>query len=228
MNAGAALRAAHRYLMNTYRRPQLVFTRGRGCYIYDHRGRRYLDFLGGIAVNALGHAHPAVVRALRRQAARAIHVSNLYHNEFQGPLAEQLAACSGMDRVFFTNSGSEAVETALKLARAYAKQKTNGASRVRLLALDGAFHGRTFGALSATAQPKYHAGLEPMLAGFACAPFGDLAAAARLAVGEPPAAPAPSTTMLTATLTGSCRARGAAPCRVAVSVRTTRSSSASR
>lgn len=163
MNAAAALRAAHRYLMNTYRRPQLVFTRGRGCYVYDHRGRRYLDFLGGIAVNALGHAHPAVVRALRRQAARAIHVSNLYHNEFQGPLAEQLAACSGMDRVFFTNSGSEAVETALKLARAYAKQKTNGASRVRLLALDGAFHGRTFGALTVTAAAKYRDPFAPLL-----------------------------------------------------------------
>ncbi len=163
MNAAAVLRTADRFLMNTYRRPPLVFTRGRGCYLYDHRGRRYLDFLGGIAVNALGHAHPAVVRVLQRQAARAIHISNLYHNEFQGPLAEKLVACSGLDRVFFTNSGSEAVETALKLARAYAKQKTNGAPRTRLLALENAFHGRTFGALTVTAAAKYRDPFAPLL-----------------------------------------------------------------
>lgn len=175
MNAAAALRLANRFLMNTYRRPPLVFTRGRGCYVYDHRGRRYLDFLGGIAVNALGHAHPAVIRVLRRQAARAIHISNLYHNEFQGPLAEQLAACSGMDRVFFTNSGSEAVETALKLARAYAKQKTNGAPCVRLLALEGAFHGRTFGALTVTAAAKYRDPFAPLVPDVTFVRFNDVA-----------------------------------------------------
>lgn len=164
MNAAHVLRASQRHLMNTYRRPPLVFTRGRGCYVYDHRGRRYLDFLGGIAVNALGHAHPAVVRVIRRQAGRAIHFSNLYHSEFQGPLAAKLAACSGLDRVFFTNSGSEAVEGALKLARAYAKQKTRGGpAPTRVLALENSFHGRTFGALAVTAPAKYREPFAPLM-----------------------------------------------------------------
>ena len=110
-----------RYLMNTYKRPPLVFARGRGCRLYDTDGREYLDFLGGIAVNALGHAHPRLVRVIRREAGRAIHLSNLFHNPYQGRLAKKLAEWSGLDRVFFTNSGTEAIEGALKLARAHAK-----------------------------------------------------------------------------------------------------------
>src|ERR1700734_3651251 len=112
--------AEARYLMNTYRRPPIVFTRGRGCHLYDSEGREYLDFLGGIAVNALGHAHRELVRVIRREAGRAIHLSNLFQNPFQGPLARKLAEWSGLDRVFFTNSGTEAMDGVLKLARAYA------------------------------------------------------------------------------------------------------------
>jgi acetylornithine/N-succinyldiaminopimelate aminotransferase len=113
-----------RYLMNTYRRPPIVFTHGRGCHLFDSEGRQYLDFLGGIAVNALGHAHRDLVRVIRREAGRAIHVSNLFQNPYQGPLARKLAEWSGLDRVFFTNSGTEAMDGVLKLARAYAHAKS--------------------------------------------------------------------------------------------------------
>src|SRR5216684_584012 len=123
-----AMRDAARYLMNTYKRPPVVFTHGKGCYLYDQRGRRYLDVLAGIAVNALGHAQPRLVRVIRREASRAIHVSNLFHNPYQGPLARKLAQWSEMDRVFFTNSGTEAIEGALKLARLYARQKSGESS----------------------------------------------------------------------------------------------------
>src|SRR5512140_3836982 len=107
------------YLMNTYARYPLVVDRGRGCWDYDINGKRYLDFLGGIAVNALGHAHPRIVKTIRDQAAKAIHISNLYYHRYQGLLAERLARMSGLERVFFSNTGSEAVEGALKLARAH-------------------------------------------------------------------------------------------------------------
>src|ERR1700676_3794631 len=112
-----------RYMMNTYRRPPVVFTHGRGIHLYDSQGREYLDFLAGIAVNALGYAHPRMVRVMRREAGRAVHVSNLFHHRFQGPLARKLAGWSGLDRVFFTNSGTEAVKGALKLSRVAARKK---------------------------------------------------------------------------------------------------------
>lgn len=163
--AAAAREAESRHLMNTYKRPEVTFTHGKACYLYDESGRRYLDFLGGIAVNALGHAHPRIVRAIRRQAARAIHLSNLYHNEFQGPLAEKLAQWSGLDRVFFCNSGTEAIEGALKLARLYAQKKTGGTAKHRILALENSFHGRTFGALSITHTAKYRTPYEPLVPG---------------------------------------------------------------
>lgn len=159
---------ASRYLMNTYRRPAMVFTRGRGCRLYDSQGREYLDFLAGIAVNALGYAHPRIVRVIRREAGRATHISNLFHNPYQAPLARKLAEWSGLDRVFFSNSGSEAVEGALKLARAYAHAKTagtGGAAKTRILAMENSFHGRTFGALSITHTPKYRAPFEPLVPG---------------------------------------------------------------
>lgn len=176
MNARAALAQAGRFLMNTYKRPPVVFTRGKGCYVCDHRGRRYLDFLGGLAVNALGHAHPRLVRAAARQAARGFHFSNLYHNEFQGPLAAKLAEWSGMDRVFFTNSGSEAVETAFKLARAAARQKAGTAEpATRILALEHSFHGRTAGALAATWPEKYREPFAPLLPGVEFVAFDDVA-----------------------------------------------------
>lgn len=158
---------ASRYLMNTYRRPPLVFTRGRGCRLYDSQGRAYLDFLAGIAVNALGYAHPRIVRVIRREAGRATHISNLFHNPYQAPLARKLAEWSGLDRVFFSNSGSEAVEGALKLARAYAHEKTaaGAPAKTRILAMENSFHGRTLGALSITHTPKYRQPFEPLVPG---------------------------------------------------------------
>jgi acetylornithine/N-succinyldiaminopimelate aminotransferase len=159
------LKDASRHLMNTYKRSDMIFTHGRGCYVFDQNGKKYLDFLGGIAVNALGYSYPDLVKTIRREAGRAVHVSNLFHNPFQGPLAAKLAKWSGMDRAFFTNSGSEAVEGALKLARIAAKQKPGGATKTRFLALEHSFHGRTFGALSITHPLKYREPFEPLVPG---------------------------------------------------------------
>ena len=165
-SAAQASRDEARHLMNTYRRPPMVFTRGKGCYLYDARGRAYLDFLGGIAVNALGYSHPRLVRVIRREAGRAIHVSNLFHNPYQGPLARKLAEWSGLDRVFFTNSGTEAIDGAMKIARAHARQKAGvAAEQTRFLALENSFHGRTFGALSITASAKYREPFAPLVPG---------------------------------------------------------------
>jgi acetylornithine/N-succinyldiaminopimelate aminotransferase len=166
-----------RYLMPTYRRPPVVFTHGRGCRVYDSSGKDYLDFLGGIAVNALGYAHPGLVRVIRREASRATHVSNLFHNPYQAPLARKLAKWSGLDRVFFSNSGAEAVEGALKLARAYAHSKTNhgGPAKTKILALENSFHGRTFGALSITHTPKYREPFAPLIPGVEFVRFNDVA-----------------------------------------------------
>jgi len=167
-----------RYLMNTYKRPPAVFVRGRGCRVYDSEGREYLDFLGGIAVNALGYSHPRLVRVIRREAGRAVHLSNLFHNPFQGPLARKLAEWSGLDRVFFTNSGTEAMDGALKLARAYAhakSAKSGGAPQTRILALENSFHGRTFGALSITYPEKYREPFGPLVPGVEFVRFNDVA-----------------------------------------------------
>ena len=171
----AVLRDASRHLMNTYRRSDVIFTHGRGCYVFDQNGKKYLDFLGGIAVNALGYSYPDLVKTIRREAGRAVHVSNLFHNPFQGPLAAKLAKWSKMDRVFFTNSGSEAVEGALKLARIAAKQKPGGATKTRFLALEHSFHGRTFGALSITHPLKYREPFEPLVPGVEFIRFNDVA-----------------------------------------------------
>lgn len=175
----AQIRGAEaRYLMNTYRRPPVVFTHGRGCRLYDSQGREYLDFLGGIAVNALGHAHPRLVRVIRREAGRAIHLSNLFQNPFQAPLARKLVGWSGLGRVFFTNSGTEAIDGALKLARAYAHAKatTSGtAPKTRILALENSFHGRTFGALSITHPAKYREPFAPLVPGVEFVRFNDVA-----------------------------------------------------
>lgn len=173
----AKIRAAEaRHLMNTYKRPPVVFTHGRGCRLYDSQGREYLDFLGGIAVNALGHAHPRMVRVIRREAGRAIHFSNLFHNPYQGPLAEKLAKWSGLDRVFFTNSGTEAMDGAMKLARAYAHKRAGGVTpKTRFLALENSFHGRTFGALSITYPAKYREPFAPLVPGAEFVKFNDVA-----------------------------------------------------
>jgi acetylornithine/N-succinyldiaminopimelate aminotransferase len=175
----AALADAEKFLLPTYKRPPLLFTRGRGPYVFDSNGKRYLDFLGGIAVNGLGHAHPGIVKVIRRESARAIHLSNLFHNEFQGPLAKKLAGISGMDRVFFSNSGTEAVEGALKLARLYARpagaQLTAPNPKHRILALEHSFHGRTFGAVSITATEKYRLPFAPLVPGVEFVKFNDVA-----------------------------------------------------
>src|SRR5277367_1404420 len=142
-NMAAAVRDEARYLMNTYRRPPVVFVHGKGCHLYDERGREYLDFLGGIAVNAMGYSHPRIVKIIRREAGRAIHLSNLFHNPYQGPLARKLAEWSGLDRVFFTNSGTEAIEGALKLARLFGRPEAlpmeAASPKHRILAMENSF-----------------------------------------------------------------------------------------
>jgi predicted acetylornithine/succinylornithine family transaminase len=152
----------------------VVFVRGRGCYLYDHRGRKYLDFLGGLAVNALGYSHPRLSRVIRRESGRAVHLSNLFHHLYQGPLARKLAEWSGLERVFFTNSGTEAIEGAIKLARLAAhKRGTEG--KTRILALENSFHGRTFGALSITHPSKYREPFAPLVPGVEFVRFNDVA-----------------------------------------------------
>src|SRR5262245_40884050 len=145
---------ASRHLYPTYARPAFVIERGEGCFVWDMEGKRYVDLIGGIAVNALGHAHPRLVSAMRDQAGRLVHASNLFHNPYQAVLAARLAALSGLPRAFFCNSGTEAIEAAIKLSRARAKARGE-AGRSGIVALEGSFHGRTFGALSATSEPSY-------------------------------------------------------------------------
>jgi len=176
--SAAAVRDAEQFLLPTYKRQPLVFTHGRGCYVFDSRGKKYLDFLGGIAVNALGHAHPRIVKVVRRESARAIHFSNLFHHAFQGPLARKLAEWSGLDRVFFANSGTEAVEGALKLSRLYARTDSDvpgvPARKHRILAMTNSFHGRTYGAVSATSTEKYRLPFAPLVPGIDFVRFNDV------------------------------------------------------
>ncbi|MGH3184946.1 MAG: aspartate aminotransferase family protein, partial [Streptosporangiaceae bacterium] len=141
------------YLFPTYARVPLLLERGKGVYVYASDGKKYLDCITGIGVNALGHAHPRVLAAIREQSRRLIHASNLYYNAYQGPLAQRLTALSGMERAFFTVSGAEAVEGALKVARSVAQRIS--ADKIGVVALEHSFHGRTLGALSITGQPKY-------------------------------------------------------------------------
>jgi acetylornithine/N-succinyldiaminopimelate aminotransferase len=174
-----ALNDADQFLLPTYKRSPIVFTHGRGAYVFDSTGKKYLDFLGGIAVNALGHAHPRILKTIRRESARAIHFSNLFHNEFQGPLARRLVEWSGLDRVFFANSGTEAIDGALKLARLCGRPiegaAANARAKTRILAMQNSFHGRTFGALSVTATEKYRAPFEPLVPGVEFVAFDDVA-----------------------------------------------------
>ena len=164
-----------KYLLNTYARYPLAIARGKGVYVYDVEGKRYLDFLTGLGVNALGHAHPRIVKVIRDQAAKIIHVSNLYYNEYQGLLAEKLCTASGMDRAFFSNSGTEAIEGALKLVRA-AGHAVGGPEKSIVIALDNSFHGRTMGALALTGQAKYRKDFDPMLEGVRFVPRNDVEA----------------------------------------------------
>jgi len=155
-----------RYLLGTYNRYPIVLTRGKGVFLYDLEDRRYLDFVSGLGVNALGHAHPRIVKTIREQVGKLIHVSNLYYHEYQGALAEKLCTllggAFGNARAFFSNSGTEAIEGSIKLAR-LAGHRAGGEGKSRLVALEGSYHGRTFGALSLTGQEKHRKGFEPML-----------------------------------------------------------------
>lgn len=153
----------NQYLLQNYARYPLVLDRGKGCYVYDPQGKRYLDFITGIGVNALGHAHPRLVKALREQAGRLWHSSNLYYHAYQGPLAERLAKASGLERTFFCNSGAECLEGALKMIRGHG-HKINP-EKYEIVALHNSFHGRTLGALSITGQEKYRRDFEPLLPG---------------------------------------------------------------
>ena len=151
-----------KYLLTTYSRYPVVLSRGKGVFLFATDGKRYLDFVSGLGVNALGHAHPRIVKAIRDQAAKLVHVSNLYYHEYQGPLAEKLCKLSGLDRAFFQNSGTEAIEGSIKLAR-LAGHRAGGEAKSKLVALEGSYHGRTFGALSLTGQEKHRKGFEPLL-----------------------------------------------------------------
>ncbi|TWH47084.1 acetylornithine transaminase [Sporomusa sp. KB1] len=160
--------------LQVFSRYNLVLSHGDGPYVYDNEGKKYIDFLGGIAVNVLGHAHPALVKAVSEQAGKMIHCSNLYYTEVQATLAKKLAAVSGLDRVFVGNSGAEANEGAIKLARKYGK--TIAADKVEIITAEHSFHGRTLATLTATGQPKYQKGYEPLPGGFKHVPFNDIAA----------------------------------------------------
>jgi len=164
-------------LLPTYERYPVLLRRGKGVYLYDSLGRKYLDFLSGIGVNALGYGHPAIGKALAHQAARLIHVSNLFYHDYQAELAARLATVSGLDRAFFCNSGTEAWEGALKIARAYARfSNSNGhKAKWRILAMENSFHGRTFGSLATTGQPKYRKPFAPLMPGVEFVRFNDVA-----------------------------------------------------
>ena len=162
------------YVLQNYARYPLVLARGKGCYVYDLEGRRYLDFIAGIGVNALGHAHPRILAVIREQAGLLIHTSNLYYNQFQGPLAKRLAEISGLQRTFFANTGTEAMEGALKMVHAHGR--AIHPEKYEVISLENAFHGRTLGALSITGQAKYREPFEPLIPGVKFVPVNDIAA----------------------------------------------------
>lgn len=165
--------------MNTYGRQPVTFVKGEGIWLWDNQGNKYLDGLAGVAVNGLGHAHPKLVQAITEQAAKLIHVSNIYNIAEQAQLADKLAQISAMDRVFFCNSGCEANEAAIKLARLYGHNK--GIESPEIIVMEKAFHGRTMATLSATGNRKAQAGFEPLVSGFIRVPFDDLEAIEQVA-----------------------------------------------
>jgi predicted acetylornithine/succinylornithine family transaminase len=162
------------YLLQNYARYPLVLARGKGCYVYDLAGKRYLDFITGIGVSALGHAHPRLVKVIREQAGLLIHTSNLYYHQYQGLLAKRLCEMSGLQRCFFCNSGTEAMEGALKMIHSHGR--AINPEKYEVIALENSFHGRTLGALSITGQPKYRQDFEPLVPGAQFVPANDLAA----------------------------------------------------
>ena len=167
------------HLMNTYGRQPITFTHGKGVWLWDAQGNQYLDALAGVAVNGLGHAHPKLVKAISEQAAKLIHVSNIYHIAEQETLADKLAEISNMDKVFFCNSGCEANEAAIKLARLYGHNQ--GVENPEIIVMERSFHGRTMATLSATGNRKAQAGFEPLVSGFIRVPYDDLEAIKQIA-----------------------------------------------
>lgn len=161
------------YVMGTYGRQSVVIVRGKGCKVWDSEGKEYLDFLSGIAVVGVGHSHPKVANAIALQAKSLMHISNLFHNPLQAKLAKRLCQLTDMDKVFFCNSGAEANEAALKIARKWGKKK-RGSECFEIITFEGSFHGRTMGTVTATAQPKYQAPFLPLVPGFKYAPLNDL------------------------------------------------------
>jgi predicted acetylornithine/succinylornithine family transaminase len=162
------------YLLQSYARYPLVLERGRGCYVYDSDGNRYLDLISGIGVNSLGYAHPRITKVIRQQAGLLIHASNLYYHQYQGRLAERIAKASGLQRSFFCNSGAEAMEGGLKMIKAHGHGIHP--EKFEIIALEGSFHGRTLGAISVTGQPKYRKDFEPLVPGVKFIPRNDAAA----------------------------------------------------
>ncbi len=162
------------YLLQNYARYPLVLGRGKGCYLYDLAGKRYLDLISGIGVNALGHAHPRITKLIRQQAGLLLHSSNLYYHQYQGALAKRLAQMSGLQRCFFANTGSEAMEGGLKMVHSHGRGIH--AEKYEIVSLENSFHGRTFGALSVTGQPKYRQDFEPLVPGVRFVPANDIAA----------------------------------------------------
>ena len=171
------------HVMSTYGRLPIALSYGRGCWVWDTEGKKYLDGLGGIAVNTLGHAHPKLVPALQEQVAKLIHTSNYYHVPLQEQLAAKLCELSGLTKVFFCNSGLEANEAALKIARKFGHDKGNHTPEV--IVFEKAFHGRSIATLSATANPKVQAGFGPLVEGFVRVPLNDIAAIEAAAKNHP-------------------------------------------
>ena len=167
------------YLLQSYARYPMMLERGRGCYVYDSDGNRYLDLISGIGVNSLGYAHPRITKVIRQQAGLLIHSSNLYYNEYQGRLAERIAKVSGLKRSFFCNSGAEAMEGGLKMIKAHGHAISP--EKFELIALEGSFHGRTLGAVSVTGQPKYRKDFEPLIPGVRFIPRNDVTALEQVA-----------------------------------------------
>ena len=166
---------SHQYILNTYGEREIALVRGEGCYVFDDDGKRYMDFLGGLGVTCLGHAHPKIVETITHQAKTLLHVSNLYYIEPQKRAAKLLVDNTFADKVFFCNSGAEANEGVFKLIRKYVKDNVDPI-RTDIIVFDESFHGRTLATISATGQPRYHVGFEPLMPGFKHVPFNDLEA----------------------------------------------------
>ncbi|UZE95255.1 aspartate aminotransferase family protein [Alkalimarinus alittae] len=174
---------AEQPLMNTYGRLSIAFEHAEGCWLYDTNGNKYFDTFTGIAVCGLGHTHPAVTQAIKDQSGRLVHCSNLYHSPIQSALANELCDISGMDNVFFTNSGAESNEAAIKIARLYGHK--NGIATPSIIVMENAFHGRTMATLTASGNRKVQAGFEPLVSGFIRVPFNDIQAVENVAKSNP-------------------------------------------